>query len=134
MRPSGSRPTDRELDILRVLWEHGRSTVRDVHEALSKGRDTGYTTTLKLMQIMAEKRLVHRDESRRTHVYTAALPREKMQKRLVSDLLDRAFSGSARTLVLSALSAKEVSVEELAEIRQLLDQLEEGRGDETRGD
>lgn len=116
-----SRPTDAELAILQVLWQHGPSTVRQVHERLSGARDTGYTTTLKLMQIMAEKGLVTRDESARTHVYKARRSREQTQRQLVSDLLDRAFGGSAAALVMQALSAHPASAEELREIRRLLD-------------
>ena len=114
------RPTDAELAILRVLWEHGPSTVRQVHEALSEARETGYTTTLKLMQIMAEKGLVTRDESQRTHVYDARLTRDATQRQLVNDLVDRAFGGSATTLVLQALSEHPASAEELAEIQKLI--------------
>src|SRR4051812_35957429 len=100
------RPTDGELAILAVLWERGPSTVRDVHEALSRRREMGYTTVLKLMQIMAQKGLVARDESQRTHVYRPASDEEQTQKRLVRDLLERAFGGSARKLIVAALSAK----------------------------
>jgi predicted transcriptional regulator len=115
------RPTDAELAILRVLWERGPATVRQVHEALAGDRATGYTTTLKLMQIMAEKGLVTRDESARTHVYEARVSRDRTQRQLVSDLIDRAFGGSAAALVLQALSAQPASEEELTEIRQLID-------------
>jgi predicted transcriptional regulator len=113
------RPTDAELAILRVLWENGPATVRQVHEALAS-RETGYTTTLKLMQIMADKGLVTRDESQRTHVYAARLPRNETQQQLVTDLVDRAFGGSAAALVLQALSAHPASAEELAEIQKLI--------------
>jgi BlaI family penicillinase repressor len=119
------RPTDAELAILRVLWELGPSTVRQVHEALAETRDTGYTTTLKLMQIMADKGLVSRDESSRTHVYFAGSSQEQMQHQLVQDLVDRAFGGSAATLVLRALSADGTSPEELKEIRKLIDDYRE---------
>ena len=115
------RPTDAELAILRVLWERGPSTVRQVHNALSQARETGYTTTLKLMQIMAEKGLVTRDESVRTHVYAARVSRDITQRQLVSDLMDRAFGGSAAALVLQALSAHPTSNEELTEIKKLID-------------
>jgi predicted transcriptional regulator len=115
------RPTDAELAILRVVWERGPSTVRQVHEAL-QARETGYTTTLKLMQIMAEKGLVTRDESSRTHVYAARVSRDQTQRQLVSDLMDRAFGGSAAALVLQALSAQPTSPEELRQIRKLIDQ------------
>ncbi len=115
------RPTDAELAILRVLWDREPATVRQVHEALSGARDTGYTTTLKLMQIMAEKGLVTRDESARTHTYTTRLSRDETQQQLVSDLLDRAFGGSAAALVLQALQAGETTPEELRQVRELID-------------
>ncbi len=102
------RPTDRELAILRILWDNGPSTVREVNEVMNKDEDTGYTTTLKLMQIMTEKRLLVRDESDRQHIYEPAFSEEKTQKQLVGDLLERAFSGSAEKLVMRALSAKKV--------------------------
>jgi BlaI family transcriptional regulator, penicillinase repressor len=121
-----TRPTDAELAILRVLWSRGPSTVRQVHEALSRDRETGYTTVLKLMQIMTEKGLVERDESERTHVYQARFTQEATQQRLVSDLLDKAFGGSASQLVMRALAAKPASADELAQIRRLLDELEGG--------
>ena len=120
------RPTDAELAILRVLWRLGPSTVRQVLDELNKNQPTGYTTALKMLQIMTEKGLVGRDESERTHIYEAALPKEDTQKQLVSDLLERAFGGSARQLVLHALSVKQSSRKELAQIRQLLDKLEGG--------
>jgi predicted transcriptional regulator len=119
MEPTRRKPTDAELGILRVLWSRGPSTVRQVAEAL--GREAGYTTVLKLLQIMTEKRLVVRDEASRTHVYQAAYTEDQTQKQLVSDLLDRAFGGSAAKLVLQALAANKTSPEELAEIRKLLD-------------
>jgi BlaI family transcriptional regulator, penicillinase repressor len=121
-----SRPTDAELAILRVLWSRGPSTVRQVHEAISRDRETGYTTVLKLMQIMTEKGLVERDESERTHVYQARFTQEQTQERLVSDLLEKAFGGSASQLVMRALAAKPASADELAQIRRLLDELEGG--------
>ena len=120
------RPTDAELAILRVLWEQGPATVRQVHETLAESRETGYTTTLKLMQIMAEKGLVTRDESSRTHVYAARLTRDETQRQLVTDLVDRAFGGSAAALVLQALSAHPASAEELAEIQKLIADYKEG--------
>ena len=121
-RRKNSRPTDRELTILRILWDNGPSTVRQVNEAMSQDEDTGYTTTLKLMQIMAEKGLVLRDDSQFKHIYRPALTEEKAQKQLVGDLLDRAFSGSAEKLVMRALSAKKVSAKELASIKKMLDE------------
>jgi predicted transcriptional regulator len=118
-------PTDAELSILAVLWRLGPSTVREVHEALRPTQGTGYTTVLKLMQIMAQKGLVARDESQRSHVYRALTGEEQTQRRLLGDLIDRAFSGSASQLVMRALSVKRSSPEELAEIRALLDGLED---------
>ena len=115
-----TRPTDGELAILRVLWEQGPSTVRQVHAKL--GRDTAYTTVLKLLQIMTEKGLVRRDESSRTHIYAAAETAQKTQRLLLKDLLDKAFGGSAADLVLQALATKRASREELAQIRKLLDE------------
>jgi predicted transcriptional regulator len=120
------RPTNAELDILRVLWTRGPSTVREVHADLEHGADVGYTTILKLLQIMAEKGLVRRDESVRTHVYAARVTEDATQRHLVSDLLDRAFGGSAKGLVMHALSAKSVSARELQEIRKLLDDMNGG--------
>lgn len=120
MKPFGRKPTDSELAILRVLWTRGPSTVRQVAEVLD--REAGYTTVLKLLQIMTEKKLVVRDESERTHVYQAAYTEEQTQRQLVSDLLDRAFDGSAAKLVLQALASNKASPEELDEIRQLLNQ------------
>jgi len=113
------KPTDGELGILRVLWANGPSTVRQVLDALD--RDTGYTTALKLLQIMTEKGLVRRDERERTHVYSATHSEDQTQRRLVSDLLDRAFGGSAAKLVLQALSARTTSADELDEIKRFLD-------------
>jgi len=120
------RPTGAELEILGVLWQRGPSTVRDVHVVLSHRRRTGYTTVLKLMQIMAEKGLVLRNEDQRAHIYAARAPQEQTQKQLVRDLVDRAFNGSALNLVMQALSAQKASPEELAQIRQMLDEYERG--------
>ena len=114
------RPTPAELEILRSLWTHGPSTVREVQERLEAERPTGYTTVLKLMQIMAEKGLVARDESSRTHVYSPRVSRDDTQRQLVSDLVDRAFGGSAKALVLQALAAHPTSEEELREIQRLI--------------
>jgi predicted transcriptional regulator len=119
------RPTEAELAILRVLWDRGPCTVRDVQEALERERRTGYTTALKLLQIMTEKGLVRRDDRQRTHVFEAVLPAETTQRQLVRDLVDRAFGGSAQELVMQALSAKKASKSDLAEIRRLLDSLEQ---------
>jgi predicted transcriptional regulator len=123
-RRKTARPTDRELTILRILWDNGPSTVRQVNEAMNEDENTGYTTTLKLMQIMTEKGLLLRDDSQFKHVYRPALSEEKAQRQLVGDLLDRAFSGSAEKLVIRALSAKKVSAKELASIRKMLDEFE----------
>lgn len=122
------RPTDAELAILRVLWRRGPSTVKQVHEELSRRSPSVYTTTLKLLQIMTEKGLVTRDESLRAHLYTARLPEEETQTQLVGDLLDRAFEGSAGRLVMRALSSRPASAAELEEIRKLLDRLEGEKG------
>jgi len=122
-----SRPTDAELAILRVLWQRGPSTVRQVHEVLSQEREIGYTTILKLMQIMTEKELLERDESERTHIYHARLTQEQTQEQLVGDLLEKAFGGSSSQLVMRALAAKPASADELERIRQLLDELEGGK-------
>lgn len=122
-----SRPTDAELAILRVLWQRGPSTVRQVCETLGQEREIGYTTALKLMQIMTEKGLVERDESERTHIYQSKLTQEQTQQQLVGDLLEKAFGGSASQLVIQALAAKPASADELAQIRQLLDELEGGK-------
>jgi predicted transcriptional regulator len=120
------KPTDGELDILTVLWSRGPSTVRDVYEVLSGRKRTQYTTVLKLMQIMTEKGLVRRDESQRSHIYEAARPREWTQQQLAGDLLQRAFAGSARSLMMGALSAQKATKKELAELHQLLEQYEKG--------
>ena len=123
-RRKNSRPTDRELTILRILWDNGPSTVREVNEAMNEDQDTGYTTTLKLMQIMIDKGLLRRDDSRFKHIYKPAMTEEKTQKLLVGELLETAFSGSAEKLVMRALSAKKVSAKELEKIRKILDEFE----------
>ena len=120
------RPTQAELAILRVLWQKGASTVRDVHAIVNRVRPTGYTTVLKLMQIMTDKGLVRRDESERTHVYEAAHGQALVQRQLLADLVERAFEGSAASLVMQALSTRRTSAEEIAQIRQMLDELEGG--------
>jgi BlaI family penicillinase repressor len=119
MPPRPRKPTDAELAILRVLWSRGPCTVRQVAEAL--GRETGYTTILKLLQIMAEKILVRRDETARTHVYEAAYSEDQTQRQLVTDLLERAFGGSASKLVLQALATSKATPKELAEIKKILE-------------
>jgi predicted transcriptional regulator len=117
------RPTDAELAILRVLWEQGPSTVRQVQETLGRRHSIGYTTALKLLQIMTEKGLVVRDETQRAHLYRPRLSPDETQGQLVSDLMERAFGGSAAKLLQRALSSKPASPEELAEMRKLLDDL-----------
>lgn len=118
------KPTESELEILQVLWQRGLATVREVHEELSKTKDVGYTTTLKLMQIMHEKGIVKRDESVRTHVYQSAVNKEKTQKHLLSKMIDSLFGGSSTQLVLQALgNEQKVSEEELKQIQNLLDNL-----------
>jgi BlaI family penicillinase repressor len=121
VKPTLPRPTDGELAILRVLWERGPSTVRQVHDVLSRARPAAYTTALKLLQIMTEKGLVRRDDTDRSHVYEARMTEGQTQRQLVRDLLDRAFGGSATKLVMQALAAHRSTPEELGEIRRLLD-------------
>ncbi|MGE5611278.1 MAG: BlaI/MecI/CopY family transcriptional regulator [Bacillota bacterium] len=123
-QPKIPKPTEAELAILRVLWEHGPATVRQIHDSLPSARSVGYTTVLKMLQIMTEKGLVLRDEKQRSHIYRSAIGEEQTQRQLVRDLLDRAFGGSAKKLVMQALTAKKRSPDELAQIRSLLDQME----------
>jgi len=118
------RPTDAELEILTVLWSRGPATVRDVHETIASRRPTQYTTVLKQMQEMAEKGLVLRNEDQRAHIYEAARPREWTQRQLAGDMLQRAFNGSAKSLMIGALSSRKASKQELAELRGLLDEYE----------
>jgi predicted transcriptional regulator len=120
------RPTDAELDILNVLWKTGPATVRQVHEIISQRRPAQYSTILKFMQIMADKGLLLRDEGQRAHIYKAARPREWTQKQLAGHLLERAFSGSAKALLMGALSARKTTKSELAEIRKLVDEYAKG--------
>lgn len=120
--PVPPRPTQAELEILRVLWLRGPSSVREVQQTMSETRPAGYTTVLKLLQIMARKGLVARDERERTHVYRAAMAQEQTQRQLVNDLLERAFDGSASRLILQALAARRASPAEMDEIRKILDQ------------
>ena len=115
------RPTDAELEILAVLWDTGPATVRQVYERINERRVAQYSTVLKFMQIMADKGLLVRDEEQRAHVYTAARPREWTQQQMAGHLLDRAFSGSARALLMGALSARKATKLELAELRKFLD-------------
>jgi BlaI family penicillinase repressor len=118
------KPTESEIEILNILWQRDLATVREVHEELAKVKDVGYTTTLKLMQIMHDKGLVKRDESMRTHIYQAAVNREKTQKHLLNKMIDSLFGGSSTQLVLQALgSGEQVSAEELVQIQTLIDNL-----------
>lgn len=118
------KPTAAELEILQVLWEHGPSTVREVCDVLSQSKPTGYTTVLKLLQIMTSKGVVVRDEKERAHVYKANAPAESTKRQLVSDLVQRAFAGSASQLMMHALSGKKTSPEEIEKLRRLLDAYE----------
>jgi predicted transcriptional regulator len=120
--PDPPRPTDAELEILTVLWSIGPATVRDVHDVISRRRAAQYSTILKFMQIMAEKGLVTRDDKQRAHIYAAAKPREWTQRQLAGHLLERAFSGSAKALLMGALSARKATRKELIELRALLDE------------
>ena len=120
------KPTDAELTILRVLWQRGPSTVKEVHKQIEAVKPTGYTTVLKFMQIMVEKGLVTRDETPFAHVYQAKIPQEQAERTLVADLLERAFEGSTSRLVLRALAAKKATPEELSEIRKILRRHERG--------
>jgi len=126
-RKPTQRPTDLELEILKALWQCGPSTVREVMDALSKRRPVGYTTVLKMLQIMTAKGLVTRDERQRAHVYRPREARRAVARRLAGDLLNRAFDGSARQLLLHALEYKKPRAKELAEIRRLLDEFERSR-------
>src|SRR5262249_29573217 len=118
------KPTDAEYDILQILWDRGPSTVRVVHDDLSQTKPSQYTTTLKLMQVMAEKGLVERDETNRSHIYHPQITREQAQRQIAGHLLNRVFGGSARSLLVGALGAKRTSKKELAELRQLLEEHE----------
>ena len=117
------KPTESELEILQILWKKGLATVREVHEEMSVSKDVGYTTTLKLMQIMHEKGLVKRDDSMRTHVYQAAVNKEKTQKHLLGKMIDNLFGGSPTQLVIQALGEHKASPEELEKIQALIDEL-----------
>jgi len=117
------KPTESELEILRILWERNTASVREVHEELSKTKEAGYTTTLKLMQIMHEKGLVGRDDSMKTHIYHPEVSREKTQKHLIGKMITTLFGGSSTELVLHALGNHKASAEELEEIQQLLNNL-----------
>lgn len=118
-----SKPTESELEILAVLWDRKNASVRTVHEELSKSKDAGYTTTLKLMQIMYEKKLVTRDDSSKTHIYAPAVTREKTQKQFLNRMIDGLFSGSSAELVMQALGNSNTTNAELDKIQQLIDEL-----------
>ncbi len=120
------RPTDAELEILTVLWSTGPTTVREIHSVISRRRPAQYSTVLKFLQIMSEKGLVRRDEKQRAHIYEATRPREWTQRQLAGDLLERAFAGSAKALLVGALSARKATKEELAEMRKLLNEYRKG--------
>ncbi|MBX2906529.1 MAG: BlaI/MecI/CopY family transcriptional regulator [Taibaiella sp.] len=118
------KPTESELEILNILWDKGPSTVRDVHEVLEQSKDAGYTTTLKLMQIMYEKKLLKRDATTKSHVYTANVSQEKTQGQLVKKFIDSVFNGSASQLVMQALGNHKTNKKELDEIRKYLEEME----------
>lgn len=120
------KPTDAELEVLQILWRDGACTVKTVNELLNEKKETGYTTTLKIMQIMHEKGLVQRNENERSHIYTAVIKETDIQKVLVNKLLETAFSGSAAKLVMQALGNSQTSKEELKKIREYLNQIERG--------
>jgi BlaI family transcriptional regulator, penicillinase repressor len=122
-KQSSLKPTESELEILQVLWNKEHATVREVHEILSEQKDAGYTTTLKLMQIMHEKGLVTRNDSSKTHIYQAAVSREKTQQHLLGKMMNGLFGGSASQLVMQALGSKKPSQTEIEEIQRLLDEL-----------
>ena len=126
-RKTTLRPTDAELEILKVLWELGPSTVREVHAVSQSRKPSQYTTTFRVMQIMTEKRLLIRDETDRAHVYTPGVGRENVQHEMVVSLIDRVFGGSAESLLIGALSARPASKKELARMRQMLDEHERGK-------
>lgn len=118
------KPTESELEILAILWEKGPATVRDIHEVLERSKDAGYTTTLKLMQIMHEKGLVDRDTSAKTHIYRASVSQQDTQQQLLSKMIDTVFNGSASQLVLQALGNRKASAAELDAIKAYLDEIE----------
>lgn len=127
MTSSPQKPTASELEILRVLWSRGPSTVREVHEALSEKKSLGYTTVLKLLQIMTTKGTVRRNETQRAHVYEAGLPAEQTKRQLAGDMLQRVFEGSASQLMMHALAGSKSSREEIEELRRMLDEYERNR-------
>ncbi len=123
-RPSSTQPTEVELEILGALWETGKATAREIHDRISKTRDTNYSTTVKMLAVMLQKGLVKRDEKAQPHVYRPALTRAKTGKRLLDDLIEKVYEGSAMSLVLQALSSGKATKEELDEVRRMLDQME----------
>lgn len=123
-RHASSHPTEVELQILRILWDDGPSIVRHIHESLQEFKQTTYSTTVKMLSVMLDKGLLRRDEDATPHIYRPAVPQQRTQKRMLGDLIDSVYDGSAAALMLHALSSKKASPEELREIRELLDQLE----------
>jgi BlaI family penicillinase repressor len=127
MKQPPHKPTASELEILRVLWSRGPSTVREVHESLSEKKELGYTTVLKLLQIMTTKGTVRRNETQRAHVYESGLPAEQTKRQLAGDVLQRVFEGSASQLMMHALAGRKSSPQEIEELRHLLDEFERNR-------
>ena len=127
MKSSPQKPTASELEILRVLWSRGPSTVREVHDALSEKKAMGYTSVLKFLQIMTAKGTVRRNESQRAHVYESCLPAEQTKRQIAGDMLQRVFEGSASQLMLHALAGRKASLEEIEELRRMLDEYERNR-------
>lgn len=123
-RPTSTHPTEVEMQILRILWDLGPSPVREIHKRLEADKGTNYSTTVKMLAVMLQKKLVRRDEKAQPYVYRAALTRQKAGKRLMDDLIEKVYEGSAMSLVLQALSSGEATKEELDEVRRLLDQME----------
>ncbi len=126
-RPATDQPTDVELQILRILWDGGKLTVRDIHSAIQQFKDTNYSTTVKMLSVMLEKNLVVRDENARPHVYRAAISRQKAQQQMLKGMVKKLFDGSTASLVMQALSTQKASKDELAEIRQLIEKIEKGK-------
>jgi predicted transcriptional regulator len=125
-KKNSAKPTEAELDVLRILWEYGPSTVKAVNNIQNRDKDVGYTTTLKIMQIMSEKGMLKRTKTGRSHVYQPVLQQEKMQRQLLDSFVDAAFSGSSAKLVMQALGHGKASKEEIRQIREYLDRLEKG--------
>ena len=126
-RPASSQPTEVELQILRILWERGPSLVREIHARLEADKGTSYSTTVKMLSVMLDKGLVRRDEEATPHVYRAVMTRERAKRRMLAELIGKVYDGSAKSLVMHALSSQKASPEEIDEIRQLLDELKGGR-------